>query len=148
MQKLWKFFFFSATLWNLLINHSSYLIWLQNNKEMLLFATAFFTLSSQNWNPDGHLEVQNSTDVKWGHTEGIEREKTLSQKYTIIALNFWRDEFFLVFQIWGKNTIGGQYLQNINALIFWYKYLQKANAMPSDFWWKENTSFAPLMNIL
>ena len=46
-------------------------------------------------------------------------------------------ELFLVFQIWGHNTIGGQYLQNINALIFWYKYLQKVNAMPSDFWWKK-----------
>ena len=46
-------------------------------------------------------------------------------------------ELFLVFQIWGQNTIGGQYLQNINALIFWYKYLQKVNAMPSDFWWKK-----------
>ena len=55
-------------------------------------------------------------------------------------------EIFLVFQIWGQNTIGGQYLQKINALIFWYKYLQKVNAMPSDFWWKK-TSFAPLMNI-
>ena len=46
-------------------------------------------------------------------------------------------ELFLVFQIWGQNTIGGQYLQKINALIFWYKYLQKINAMPSDFWWKK-----------
>ena len=45
-------------------------------------------------------------------------------------------ELFLVFQIWGQNTIGGQYMQNIDALIFWYKYLQKVNAMPSDFWWK------------
>ena len=42
-------------------------------------------------------------------------------------------ELFLVFQIWGQNTIGGQYMQNI----FWYKYLQKENAMPSDFWWKK-----------
>ena len=55
-------------------------------------------------------------------------------------------ELFLVFQIWGQYRIGGQYLQNINALIFWYKYLQKVNAMPSDFWWKK-TSFAPLINI-
>ena len=46
-------------------------------------------------------------------------------------------ELFLVFQIWGQNTIGGQYMQNIDALIFWYKYLQKVNAMPSDFWWKK-----------
>ena len=46
-------------------------------------------------------------------------------------------ELFLVFQIWGQNTIGGQYLQKINALIFWYKYLQKINAMPSDCWWKK-----------
>ena len=37
-------------------------------------------------------------------------------------------ELFLVFQIWGQNTIGGQYLQNINALKFWFKYLQKVNA--------------------
>ena len=45
-------------------------------------------------------------------------------------------KLILVLQIWGQNTIGGQYLQNINALIFWFKYLQKVNAMPSDFWWK------------
>ena len=38
-------------------------------------------------------------------------------------------------------------MQNIDALIFWYKYLQKVNAMPSDFWWKKTPSFAPLMNI-
>ena len=31
------------------------------------------------------------TVVKWGHTEGIEREKTSSQKCTVIALDFWRD---------------------------------------------------------
>ena len=27
-------------------------------------------------------------------------------------------------------------MQNLDALIFWFKYLQKVNAMPSDFWWK------------
>ena len=85
------------------------------------------------------------TVVKWGHTEGIEREKTLSQKYTVIALDFWRDEFFLVFQIWGQNIIGGQFLGHYhpravypqilqaipaegNALIFWFFYMQKINA--------------------
>ena len=26
------------------------------------------------------------TVVKWGHTEGIPREKTLSEKYTVISL--------------------------------------------------------------
>ena len=31
------------------------------------------------------------TVVKWGHTEGIEREKTSSEKYTVISLDFWRD---------------------------------------------------------
>ena len=46
-------------------------------------------------------------------------------------------ELFLVFQIWEQKTIGRQYLQNINALILWFKYLQKVNAMPSDFWWKK-----------
>ena len=46
-------------------------------------------------------------------------------------------ELLLVFQIWEQSTIGGQYLQNINALILWFKYLQKINAMPSDFWWKK-----------
>ena len=56
-------------------------------------------------------------------------------------------ELLLVFQIWEQSTIGGQYLQNINALIFWHKYLQKGNAMLSDFWWKKNTSFSPLTNI-
>ena len=47
------------------------------------------------------------TVVKWGHTEGIEREKTLSEKYTVIFLDFWRYKLFLVFQIWGQNTFGG-----------------------------------------
>ena len=79
-----------------------------------------------------------NTVVKRGHTEGIEREKTHG-----IAL----PSIFEFFQIWGQNTIGGQYLQNINTLKFWYKYLQKVNTMPSDFWWKKQTSFAPLMNI-
>jgi hypothetical protein len=55
-------------------------------------------------------ELAPHTVVKWGHTEGIEREKTLSQKYTVIALDLWRDEFFLVFQIWGQNIIGGQFV--------------------------------------
>ena len=81
------------------------------------------------------------TVVKWGHTEGIEREKTLSQKYTGIALDFWRDEFFLVIQIWGQNIIGGQFLEHYHLiwncpwflkrfLIFqiWGYYLQKVNA--------------------
>ena len=40
----------------------------------------------------------NPTVVKWGHTEGIEREKTSSQNSQGIALNF---EFILVIQIWG-----------------------------------------------
>ena len=81
------------------------------------------------------------TVVKWGHTEGIPREKTSSQKYTVIALHFWRNEFFLVFQIWGQNTIGGQFLEHCHLiwncpwflkrfLIFqiWGYYLQKVNA--------------------
>ena len=37
-------------------------------------------------------------------------------------------ELILVIRIWGQNTIGGQYLQNLNALIFWFKYQQKVNA--------------------
>ena len=82
-----------------------------------------------------------NTVVKWGHTEGIPREKTSSQKYTVIALHFWRDEFFLVFQIWGQNTIGGQFLEHCHLiwncpwflkrfLIFqiWGYYLQKVIA--------------------
>ena len=60
------------------------------------------------------------TVVKWGHTEGIEREKTSSQKSHALPSIF---EFFLVFQIGGQNTIGGQYLQNINDPIFWFQYL-------------------------
>jgi hypothetical protein len=56
------------------------------------------------------------TVVIWGHTEGIEREKTLSQKFTVIALDFWRDEFFLVFQIWGQNTIRGQFLEHYHLI--------------------------------
>ena len=75
------------------------------------------------------------TVVKWGHTEGIEREKLCLKIPRVLPSIF---ELFLVFQIWGHNTIGGQYLQNINALIFWCKYLQKVNEMPSDFWWKNN----------
>ena len=35
-----------------------------------------------------------------------------------------------------RNRFCRQYLQNLNALIFWFNYLQKVNAMPSDFWWK------------
>ena len=86
-----------------------------------------------------------NTVVKWGHTEGIPREKTSSQKYTVIALDFWSDEFFLIFQIWGQNIIGGQFLGHYhpravfpqilqaipaegNSLIFWYFYIQKVNA--------------------
>ena len=36
-----------------------------------------------------------------------------------------------------RNRFCRQYLQNLNALIFWFNYLQKVNAMPSDFWWKK-----------
>ena len=81
------------------------------------------------------------TVVKWGHTEGIEREKTSSEKYTVISLDFWRDKLFLVFQIWGQNTFGGQFLEHCHLiwncpwflkrfLIFqiWGQYLQKVNA--------------------
>ena len=81
------------------------------------------------------------TVVKWGHTEGIEREKTSSQKFTVIALDFWRNKLLLVFQIWGQNTIGGQFLEHCHLiwncpwflkrfLIFqiWGYYLQKVNA--------------------
>ena len=44
-----------------------------------------------------------------------------------------------------RNRFCRQYLQNLNALIFWFNYLQKVNAMPSDFWWKKN--FLPLWQI-
>ena len=37
-----------------------------------------------------------------------------------------------------RNKFCRQYLQNLNALIFWFNYLQKVNAIPSDFWWKKN----------
>ena len=56
------------------------------------------------------------TVVKWGHTKGIEREKTSSEKYTVISLNFWRDKLFLVFQIWGQNTFGGQFLEHCHLI--------------------------------
>ena len=36
-----------------------------------------------------------------------------------------------------RNRFCRQYLQNLNALIFWFNYLQKVNAMPLDFWWKK-----------
>ena len=45
-----------------------------------------------------------------------------------------------------RNRFCRQYLQNLNALIFWFNYLQKVNAMPSDFWWKK-IFFASLTNI-
>ena len=51
------------------------------------------------------------TVVKWGHTEGIQSEKTSSQKFTVIALDFWRNKLLLVFQNWEQNTIGGQFLE-------------------------------------
>ena len=58
----------------------------------------------------GHTYLPMSyTVVKWGHTEGIEREKTSSKN---ISLVFWWDKLFLVFQIWGQNTIGGQLLEH------------------------------------
>ena len=51
-----------------------------------------------------------------------------------------------------RNRFCRQYLQNLNALIFWFNYLQKVNAMPSDFWWKKKVlplwqiTFDPLKN--
>ena len=51
-----------------------------------------------------------------------------------------------------RNRFCRQYLQNLNTLIFWFKYLQKVNAMPSDFWWKKKVlplwqiTFDPLKN--
>ena len=44
-----------------------------------------------------------------------------------------------------RNRFCRQYLQNLNALTFWFNYLQKVNAMPSDFWWKKK-NFASLTN--
>ena len=79
--------------------------------------------------------------VKWWHTEGIEREKTSSEKYNVISIDFWRDKLFLVFQIWGQNNFGGKFLEHCHLiwnypwflkrfLIFqiWGYYLQKVNA--------------------
>ena len=73
--------------------------------------------------------------------EGIEREKTSSQIFTVISLDFWRNKILLVFQIWGQNTIGGQFLEYCHLiwncpwflkrfLIFqiWGYYLHKVNA--------------------
>ena len=51
-----------------------------------------------------------------------------------------------------RNRFCRQYLQNLNTLIFWFKYLQKVNAMPSDFRWKKKVlplwqiTFDPLKN--
>ena len=39
-----------------------------------------------------HLIYVKHTVVKWGHTEGIEREKTSSKKSNVIELDFWWDE--------------------------------------------------------
>ena len=100
------------------------------------------------------------TVVKWGHTEGIEREKTSSQKYTVIALDFWRDKLFLVFQIWGQNTIGGQFLEHCHLiwncpwflkrfLIFqiWGYYLQKVIGKCPQISDEKDKFFFPLINI-
>ena len=66
----------------------------------------------------------------------ILREKTSSQNSQGIALRIqW---YFFSSKLDGiKKYFCRQYLQNLNALIFWFKYLQKVNAMPSDFWWKK-----------
>ena len=51
-----------------------------------------------------------------------------------------------------RNRFCRQYLQSLNTLILWFKYLQKVNAMPSDFRWKKKvlplwqTTFDPLKN--
>ena len=45
-----------------------------------------------------------------------------------------------------RNRFCRQYLQNLNTLIFWFKYLQKVNAMPSDFRWKKKV--LPLWQII
>ena len=66
----------------------------------------------------------------------ISREKTSSQNSQGITLRIqWH--FFHQNYMASRNRFCRQYLQNINALIFWFKYLQKINAMPSDFWWKK-----------
>ena len=90
----------------------------------------------------GHTNLKNYPNFFWTTlllNEGIPR----ALKGKKLCLKIPRGlpstfELFFIFQIWGQNTIGGQYMQNIDALIFWYKYLQKVNAMPSDFWWKKN----------
>ena len=81
----------------------------------------------------------------------ILREKTSSQNSQGIALRIqW---YFFSSKLDGiKKYFCRQYLQNLNALIFWFKYLQKVNAMPSDFWWKKKVlplwqiTFDPLKN--
>ena len=113
-------------------------------------------LKSEYW-----LKTKNKkmyTVVKWGHTEGIEREKTSSQKSTVIALDFW----ILVFQIWRQNTIGGQFLEHYHLiwncpwfLKRWWLLLNLSNlrALPAKSKCKnalrflmKNTSFASLRN--
>ena len=74
----------------------------------------------------------------------ILREKTSSQNSQGIALRIqWN--FFSTKLDGVKKYFCRQYLQNFNALIFWFHYLQKVNAMPSDFWLKKK-SFASLAN--
>ena len=110
--------------------------------ELLVMKLIAFLYSASKPEPTLHHALPMMyTVVKWGHTEGIPREKTSSQKYTVNALDFWSDEFFLVFQIWGQNIIGGQFLEHCHLmwncpwflkrfLIFqiWGYYLQKVNA--------------------
>ena len=36
-----------------------------------------------------------------------------------------------------RNRFCWQYLQSLNALIFWFKYLQKVNAKCPKIWWKK-----------
>ena len=91
-----------------------------------------------------------------GIPRALKRKKTSSQKFTVISLDFWRDKLFLVFQIWGQNTIGGQFLGHCHLIwncpwflkrflifqIWGYILAAKSKCkMPSDFWWKRQVFF-------
>ena len=86
----------------------------------------------------------------------------MSQKYTVIALHFWSNDFFLVFQIWVQNTIGGQFLEHCHLIWncpwflkrWWLLFnLSNLRALPAKSKCKnalrflmKKTSFAPLIN--
>ena len=82
----------------------------------------------------GFYQLRSNNVVKRGHTEGIEREKTSSQKSHGIALDFW-----IRFSL--SNLRAEYNWRAIPAEYTWPHILisvpvKSKCKMPSDFWWK------------